>query len=66
MIHSDGRLYVLMRNAETLVFAASPKYEVLATNSLGRGESTNSSLVVSDGEIFIRTFKNLWCIAKPK
>jgi outer membrane protein assembly factor BamB len=66
MIHSDGRLYVLMRNCETLVFAASPKYEVLATNALGKGESTNSSLVVSDGEIFIRTFKNLYCIAKPK
>ena len=65
MVHADGRLYVLMRNGKTLVFAASPKYELLATNSLGR-ESTNSSVVISNGDIFIRTFKRLWCIGKMK
>jgi outer membrane protein assembly factor BamB len=62
MVHADGKLYVLMRNGQTLVFAASPKYELVATNSLGGGEATNSSLAISDGEIFIRTFRNLWCI----
>jgi outer membrane protein assembly factor BamB len=65
MVHADGRLYVLMRNAETVVLAASPKYEVLAKNSLGTGEQTNSSLAISNGAIYIRTFKNLWCIEKP-
>jgi outer membrane protein assembly factor BamB len=65
MVHADGRLYVLMRNGDTLVFAASPQYEVLATNSLGRGQSTNSSLSISNGEIFIRTFTHLWCVGKP-
>lgn len=64
MVHAEGRLYVLMRNGETLVFAASPKYELLARNSLGRGVSTNSSLVISNGDIFIRTFSHLWCISK--
>jgi outer membrane protein assembly factor BamB len=64
MIHADGRLYVLMRDGGTLVFAASPKYELLATNALGRGEQTNSSLAISNGDIFIRTFKHLWCIGK--
>jgi outer membrane protein assembly factor BamB len=63
MVHADGRLYVLMRNGKTLVFAASPKYELLATNSLGR-EPTNSSVVISNGDIFIRTFKHLWCLGK--
>jgi outer membrane protein assembly factor BamB len=66
MIHAEGRLYVLMRNAETVVFAASPKYELLATNALGGGESTNSSLAISNGDIFIRTFKHLWCIGEQK
>jgi outer membrane protein assembly factor BamB len=66
MVHADGRLYVLTKNANTLVFAASPKYEVLATNSLGPGEQTHSSLVVSNGELFIRTFKHLWCISTKK
>jgi len=63
MVHAEGRLYVLMRNGETLVFAASPKYELLAPNSPGTGENTNSSLVISNGDLFIRTFKHLWRIA---
>lgn len=66
MVHADGKLYVLCRNGQTLVFAASPKYELLATNSLDKGDQTNSSIAISDGEIFIRTFKNLWCIRAKK
>jgi hypothetical protein len=44
------------------VFAAKPKYELLARNSLGAREETNSSLAISNGDVFIRTFKHLWCI----
>lgn len=66
MVLAEGRLYVLMRSGETLVFAASPQYELLTINSLDNGESTNSSLVVSNGDIFIRTFKHLWCIGEKK
>jgi len=62
---ADGRLYLLMRSGETVVMAAHPKFEVLTVNSLG-GEQTNSSIVVSNGDIFIRTFKNLWCISAKK
>jgi outer membrane protein assembly factor BamB len=64
MVHAEGRFYVLMRNGQTLVMAAKPKYELLATNSLGRDEQTNSSLAISNGDIFIRTFKHLWCIGE--
>ena len=63
MVHAAGRLYILMRNGETIVLAANPKFEVLATNPLTKGEQTNASLAVSDGEVFIRTFRNLWCVA---
>jgi outer membrane protein assembly factor BamB len=65
MVHADGRLYVLMRNGETLVFAADPTYKLLAVNKLP-GEATNSSLAISNGQVFIRTFKNLWCIEAKK
>jgi hypothetical protein len=44
------------------VLKASPKFEVLATNS--SPETTMASLAMSNGEIFIRTHKNLWCIGK--
>ena len=40
--------------------------ELLATNPLGRGEHTNASPAVSDGEFFLRTFGHLWCIAERK
>src|SRR4051812_21151940 len=37
MVHAEGRLYLLMRNGETRVYAADPKYNLLAVNSLGAG-----------------------------
>src|SRR5262249_48198803 len=66
LVHADGRLYMLMRDGTTYVMAAKPKFELLATNSLGSGESTNSSIVISNGQVFIRTFKNLYCIEEKK
>jgi hypothetical protein len=53
-----------MRNGETLVFDASPTYNLVAVNKLG--EQTNSSLAISNGQIFIRTFNSLWCIEEKK
>jgi outer membrane protein assembly factor BamB len=64
MLHAQGKLFIPLRNAETLVLAASPKYEVLGTNSLGSGQQTNSSLAISHGEIYFRTFNHLWCIGE--
>lgn len=65
MVHADGKLYALMRNGSTQIFNADRNYELLATNEL-KGEETNSSIVISDGEILIRTFKHLWCFARPE
>ena len=64
MVHAGGRLYVMTQNGDTHVFAASPKYELLATNRLG--ECLNSSIAVSNGELFLRTWKHLYCLAKRK
>jgi outer membrane protein assembly factor BamB len=58
---SGDRLYAANQNADVFVLRASPKFECLATNSIG-GEPMNASSAVSDGEIFIRTDKRLWCI----
>jgi outer membrane protein assembly factor BamB len=60
MLAAEGRLYVLTKQGDTHIFAASPKYEHLGTNKLG--EPTNSSIAVSNGEFLIRTDKHLWCI----
>jgi outer membrane protein assembly factor BamB len=64
MVHADGKLYVMTRDASTLVFNASPKYELLATNRLDSSESTNASPAISNGEIFLRTNQHLWCVSK--
>jgi len=42
------------------VFAAGPKYELLATNPLG--ERCNATIAAAHGHHFIRTHKHFWCI----
>jgi outer membrane protein assembly factor BamB len=59
---ADGRLYFLSDNGDTFVLKAAPKFELLATNSLG--EDCFASPAISKGQIFIRTVGNLYCIGK--
>lgn len=55
------RAYVTNQLGTTVVFRPNPeRFELLAENSLG--EQTNSTLAVADGQIFLRTFENLYCI----
>jgi outer membrane protein assembly factor BamB len=62
---ADGRLYVTNKQGTTLVFAPDPaKFTLLAENRLG--EPSNSTPAVSDGQIFLRTFKHLWCVESTK
>jgi outer membrane protein assembly factor BamB len=60
ILTADERLYMLNQAGETFVIKASPQFEQLAANPLE--ESTNSSIVISDGEIFVRTHEHLWCV----
>jgi outer membrane protein assembly factor BamB len=52
--------YTINQGGDCFVFKASPEFELVAVNSLG--EMSNSSIVPSDGELFIRTHEALWCI----
>jgi hypothetical protein len=61
MVLAGERIYVINQSGDTFVLKASPTMETLAINSLG--EFTNASIAPSDGEIFIRTYKHLWCVA---
>jgi outer membrane protein assembly factor BamB len=65
MVLVGDKIYIPNQSSETYVLRASPKFELLSVNSLD-GELTNASLAVSDGELFVRTHKNLWCIAQMK
>ncbi len=61
LVAADGRLYVTTQAGETIVFAADPeKFDLLAVNEIG--EKSNSTIAVSNGQIFLRTWRALYCI----
>jgi outer membrane protein assembly factor BamB len=60
---AEDRFYITTLDGETVVFAAKPKFEVLARNELK--ERTLSSIAVAEGNLFIRTYRHLWCIGPP-
>jgi hypothetical protein len=62
MVLAGDKLYVINQSGDAFVLKGNPQFELLATNSLG--ETTMASLAMSDGEIFIRTHKALWCIGE--
>jgi outer membrane protein assembly factor BamB len=63
---SGDRIFVTDQTGETIVFRASPaKLDVLQRNELG-GETTRASPAVSDGQVFVRTHQNLYCIGGRK
>jgi outer membrane protein assembly factor BamB len=59
---ADGNCYTITQGGDCFVFKASPQFQLVSVNSLG--ETSNSSIVPSDGELFIRTHKALWCFGK--
>jgi outer membrane protein assembly factor BamB len=64
MLLAGDRIYVPNQSGDVFVLKASPKFELLATSSVG--EPTNASLAVSGEELFLRTDKALWCFAGKK
>jgi outer membrane protein assembly factor BamB len=64
LVLAGDRLYAINQGGDAFVLRASPKFEVMATNSLG--EMTIASMAMSDGEIFVRTHKALWCISESR
>ena len=61
---AGDKLYVVNQSGDTILMRAAPKFELIATNPVG--ELSNSTLALSNGEIFLRTHAALYCIAEPK
>ena len=57
---ADGKIYITSEEGLTTVIKAGPKFEVLAENALN--DYCLSSPAISDGQIFIRTGGQLYCI----
>ncbi len=60
LVRSGDKLYAVNHSGDAFIFRASPKFELLATNSIG--ERVIASLAVSDGQLFLRSYQHLWCI----
>ena len=59
---AGGKVYVTSEDGVTTVFEAGPEFKVVAENDLA--DYALSSPAVSDGQIFLRTTKYLYCIGK--
>jgi hypothetical protein len=60
----NDKIVYVSRMGKTLVLAAKPKYELLATNELESRGTFNASPAVVDGRLYIRSAKALYCIGK--
>jgi outer membrane protein assembly factor BamB len=61
---ADGKIYITNEDGVTSVVKAGPGFEVLAENDFD--DYTLSSPAISEGQIFIRTAKALWCIGNRR
>ncbi len=59
-VFADGKVYFLSDKGETTVVEAGPEFKVVAKNALN--EKCQASMAVSEGRLFIRGEKNLYCI----
>ena len=64
VVLADGKLLIPNQAGEVFILKASPQFEMFADNVLPTEEATCSSLAVSDGQVFLRTYKALWCFGK--
>lgn len=64
---SGDRLYFVSRTSGTVVLAAKPQFEVLATNVIDNDSSVfNGSPAMSNGQIFLRSDRYAYCIGERR
>jgi outer membrane protein assembly factor BamB len=61
-VAADGKVFVLGQQGTTTVFKPGPTFEVIATNSLN--DKFDASPALAGGEIYLRGYKTLYCIAE--
>ncbi len=62
---ADGKLYYLKGNGETFVFKLGEKLEQLAVNQVTQErESFGGTPAISDGRLYLRSNKRLYCVAE--
>ena len=63
VVLAHDKLYAVSRKSGTFVLAAKPAFELISHNLFDSDESDfNGSPAVSNGRLFLRSNKNLYCI----
>ncbi len=64
-IIADGKLFYAKRNGDIFVVKLGPKFEQLGVNRFESADGDfNATPAVSDGELFIRSSRTLYCVAE--
>ena len=58
---ADDKIYCMSEKGTVIVCSAGSEFKILATNPLDEAP-TRASVAISNGKIFLRTAKNLYCI----
>lgn len=61
---AEGRIYCVSERGTVVICDAGPEFKVLSTIELGGGEPSRSSIVASQGQLFIRLAEKLLCVGK--
>lgn len=65
-IIADNKLYYVSRNGEAFVVKLGRKFEQISANRVtDEPEDFSATPAVSEGDLFIRSSKHLYCIANP-
>lgn len=62
-IIAGGKIYFVRRNGEAYVFATGREFKQLAVNKFPGEADYSATPAASDGQLFIRSSKKLYCIA---
>lgn len=63
LLSADGRCYAVNQGGDAFVFKAGRRFELLAQNPMG--EKVIGSIAASQGRLYIRGHRHLFCIGKP-
>jgi len=64
IVLAGDRMYVSNTQGDVFVLAASPQFKRIAENAMK--EHIKAAIAPSDGQLFIRTCENLYCIGPRK
>jgi outer membrane protein assembly factor BamB len=62
---ADGKIYTISEKGTVVVCDAGPsEFKVISTYQFPNSDPTRSAVVVSDGQLFVRTATALYCVGK--